>query len=763
MSSGVGMARRNATFRGLAIFAAVWQGLWLIGDATLRRIVAANPFDPAVVVLALSMIAWLMLWPSLFGPTRNFRRLRVFQVLAMAFVVVSGLMLLGEISAVGDDGWFVGASVINLGAGLAGLYLSRRTGIIVVLSIVAVEILVVLVVHVGGGDEWPLEVDLIYPFYALALGLASVAARHALMVSAEVQDNFQRQLLRQQMAQESNELTNASVTSAETRLHETVLNTLTAIVRGGLGEDPVTRNRLRERARESADVLRSIAQGSAVAAQWSGDLRVDLAGAVVDLDTSGVNVHLDGVLDEDMLEGLVDSATFVTVGTAVREALINVLKHSGGTKVQVVGDITRAADGIWWRVRVSDDGRGLGKSAPGFGLRSVITNGIEGVGGRVRLKSGKGTAITLEIPVSAVPATASGAFIGAFRAIALPVVTAFTAFTVYTIGATWQYVNSAVFNALTVAVFLGLVAVLVMAVYRDGRGLMPWWASVVVLLGVPAMTYLERSVAAAPNPSGDWTSEAGSALLFVVVATGPLWVAPAAALSWFVAQELAWIELTQPGMFVIIVATLMGWQLRRGQTRALVMDTEASEQRAALAASQLRLAHANSRYQDVDASGLIALLDSVAEGTADPCDDQVRDICLREERMIRSVLRLQPDEIRVHRDLVTLAIEARDRGVDLGISVVDGIPADAPLTTLAAARTLIGRARPESQARASVSRTEHGCVFRLVVNIDPRDLSQLPSPAEVLDEQQGVVSLEEACLPDSTSLTGSDAQRSAHV
>ena len=763
MSSGVGTTRRDATFRGLAIFAAVWQGLWLIGDATLRRIVVANPLDPAVVVLMLSMVAWLMLWPSLFGPTRNVRRLRVLQVMAMAFVVISGLMLLAEVSAVGADGWFVGASVVNLGAGLAGLYLSRRVGIVVVLSIVAIEVLVVLFVHVGGGDEWPLEVDFIYPFYALALGLASVAARQALIVSADVQDNVQRQLLRQQMVQESNELTNASVTTAETRLHETVLNTLTAIMRGGLADDSATRSRLRERARESADVLRSIAQGSAVAAQWSGDLRVDLAGAVVDLEASGVTVRLEGVLDEDMLEGLVDSGTFVAVGTAVREALINALKHSGGTTVQVVGDITRAADGIWWQVRVSDDGRGLGKSVPGFGLRSVITDGIEGFGGRVRLKSGKGTTVTVKIPVSAVPATASGAFSVVLRAIALPVLTAFTAFTLYTIGATWQYVNSAVMNALTTVVFLGLVAVVVLAVFRDGRGLMPWWGSVAVLLGVPVMTYLEAAVAAAPNPSGDWTSEAGSALLFVVVATGPLWVAPAAAVSWFIAQELAWIELTQPGMFVIIVAALLGWQLRRGQARALVLDTEASEQRAALAASQVRLAHARSRYQDVDASGLIALLDAVADGAADPRDDHVRDICLREERMIRSVLRLQPEEIRVHRDLVTLAVDARDRGVDLGISVVDGIPADAPLATLAAARTLIGRARPESQARASVSRTEHGCLFRLVVNIDTRDLSQLPSPAEVLDDEQGVVSLEETCLPDSTSLTGLDTQRSADV
>lgn len=766
------MTRREATFRGLAIFAAVWQGLWLIGDATLRRIVASNPLDPAVLALGLSMVAWLLLWPSLFGPTRDFRRLHVFQVLAMTFVVISGLMLLSELSAVGDDGWFVGASVVNLGAGLAGLYLSRRMGVTVVLSIVVLEVLVVVFVHARGGDQWPLHVDLIYPFYALALGLASVAARHALMVTAEGQDDVERRLLRQQEAQASNELTNAVVTSAETRLHETVLNTLTAIVRGGLADDPTTRTRLRERARESADVLRSIAQGSDMAVRWSGDLRVDLAGSIVDLEASGIEVQLDGVLDQDMLEGLVDSATFAAVGTAAREALINALRHSQSSKVQIVGDIRRSADGIWWRIRVRDDGRGFLKTQFGFGLRSVITEGIRGCGGRVTVKSTKGTIVTMQVPVTAVPTASSASFGGVLPAIALPVVTAFTAFTVYTIGATWQYGNSAVMNALTTAVFLGLVAIVLVAVRLGGRALMPWWGSVAVLLGIPVMTYLERFVAAVPNPSGDWSSEAGSALLFVVVATGSLWVAPAAAVSWFIAQELAWIELTQPGMFVIIVAALLGWQLRRGQARAQVMDAEASEQLAALAASQTKLAHARSRYRDVDASGLIALLDAVADGTVDPHDDDVRATCLREERMIRSVLRLQPEEVRVHRDLVTLAVDARDRGVDLTISVVDGIPRDAVLSTLEVARSLIHRARPESQARASVSRTDQGCVFRLVVHIDELDLTYLPAPAEVLDEEQGLVSIEETCLPlgatpsddqASTFLHGVTTQGSAHV
>lgn len=761
------MTRREATFRGLAIFAAVWQGLWLVGDATLRRIVSVNPADPAIVALLVSMLAWLMLWPSLFGPLQNPQRLYVFQVISMAFVVIGGLMLLVELSAVGEDGWFVGASVVNLGAGLAGLYLNRRIGITVVLAIVMVEVLVEVFVHASGGDEWPLEVDLVYPFYALALGLASVAARHALMVSAVRQDSVERQLLRQQRARATNESTSATVISAETRLHETVLNTLTAIVRGGLPDDPATARRLAERARESADVLRSIAAGTDVATRWEGDLRVDLVGTIVDLEASGIAVQFEGVLDRDALERLVDSVTFVAVGTAVREALINSLRHSRASKVQVIGDIRRTVDGIWWRVRVSDDGRGFRGSEPGFGIRSVIQDGIRGCGGRVLIKSARGTVVTMEIPVAALPNVVDTDSGGALRAIAVPVVAAFTAFTLYTIGVTWQYVGSALVNALTAAVFLGLVAVVVFAVRPDRYELMPWWAATAILIGVPVMTNLERLVAAQPNPTGDWSSEAGSALLFVVVATGPLWVAPAAAVSWFIAQELALVELTQPGMFVIVVAALLGWQLRRGRSRAQVMGAEVSEERLALAASQEQLAQAGSRYRDVDTSGLIALLDDLAAGRLDPADDAVRSTCQREERMIRSVLQLHPERVHVHRDLVALASTARDRDVDLSISLVEDIPGTAQLTTLEAARELIQRARSGSHARASITRTDHGCVFRLVVHIESPGLVDLPAASEVVDEMEGLVALEEPCgspgnVPPALQ-SGADAQRSTHV
>lgn len=763
------MSRVAAITRGLAIFAAAWQLLWLVGDAGVRRIAAEDPGSPAVVLLAVSLLIWLLLWPAMFGRWRSPRRLHVLQVASMAFVLAAGFLLIVDATAVGTGGWFIGASILNLGTGLAGLYLERRTGLLVVIGVVIAEVVVVTAVHSRHTDAWPIAIDLVYPFYALALGLASVAARHALVGTARRQDASAQRLVEQQRARAEHESTDAAVIAAETRLHETVLNTLTAIVRGGLADDDATRERIRERAAESADVLRAITDGSEIAARWDGDLHTDLAGTIADVRSGGVHVELTGVLTRDDLGVPVEPAIFAAMGSAVREALINVARHAQASNVQVRGSVRMSRGRSWWRVEVSDDGRGFDATQRGYGLRSIIDDGVNALGGRVAIVSGNGTDVTIEVPLSDGTVTDPAAGDGPLRAIALPVVSAFTAFTLYTIGATWQYSTSPLVSALTTAVFLALVVIVVIAAGDGTHGrsaVMPSWAVIALVVGVPIMTNLERWTQAAPNPTGDWTSEAGSVLLFVTVATGPWWAFPAAAVSWFVAQELHLIELTQPGMFVIVVGALLGWQLRRATSRTRDIDVEVQNERAALVQSQQRLAAVHRRYQDVDTSGLVTLLESVADGSVDPRQEQVKTICLREERMIRSVMKLHPESVAVHRDLVLLAATARDTGIDLSITAIDDIPDDIHLTCRTDAVALLLAAGDGSQARASVSRDQRGYVFRLVVQVAPGARPSLPASVEILDESEGLVALEERCHESgaggAASLIPLDAQRSRH-
>lgn len=738
------MTRVESTIRGLLVFGAAWQLLWLLGDSSLRRALVAAPADPASVLIFGAIAAWLVVVVSLYGPRRSMRRAARALTVAMALAAVGGLVLL-VYSTSGLDGWFVGASVVNLAAGLAGLVLTRRSGFVVVALIVVVETCVVVAVHFGSDQTRPLAVELIYPLYALALGMASIGARSALIESARRQDRSTNALARQQAALARSEGEDASVSAAETRLHETVLNTLTAIVRGGFGEDPDTRLRLRQRAAESAEVLRLISDGSDISARWTGDLRIDLAGAIVDLENVGMAVELRGVLDLGDERVSVAATNMAAVGSAVREALINVLRHSEATTVIVHGAVKRSRGAHVWRVQVKDNGRGINPRVSGFGIQSIIGDGIASIGGRAdvgRRRSG-GTQVTIDVPLGASITDLIEDPVSPVRAVGAPVVFAFSAFTIFSIGATWTYVTHPVPNAVAATIFLGVSGLLTFVAMSGRYFRTPWWVALIVWVAVPVMTEMESRASAVANPTGDWSSEIGSAFLFIIVATGPWWAGIGALVSWLIAQELRPIELLQPGTIVIVVAMVMSWQLRRSERVEQEAEAEASEERIALAESQRNLADARRRYADVDNEGVIALLESVAGDELDPTDPAVRETCLREERLIRSVLRLHPERIMLHRDLVRLAVVARDVGVDLSVGATDQVPQSATLTVIHDAEALLRAAESESQARVTLSCEKTECVFRLVVAVSPERLDHIPAGTDVLDRVEGVVVLEE--------------------
>ena len=106
----------------------------------------------------------------------------------MAALAASGLILTAN-SVTGADGWLVGASIVNLASGLAGLILARRVAVIVIAAMVTVDAVLVSVVVVAGqaGQAWSLA--MVYPLYALTLGLACAAARNGLLRSAMDRDD----------------------------------------------------------------------------------------------------------------------------------------------------------------------------------------------------------------------------------------------------------------------------------------------------------------------------------------------------------------------------------------------------------------------------------------------------------------------------------------------------------------------------------------------------------------------------------------------
>jgi len=162
-----------------------------------------------------------------------------------------------------------------------------------------------------------------------------------------------------------------------------------------------------------------------------------------------------------------------------------------------------------------------------------------------------------------------------------------------------------------------------------------------------------------------------------------------------------------------------------------------------LAQSQVKLANARQRYADVDTSALIGVLDQIAAADVDPSDPTVVNLCVREERLIRSVLRLHPEFIRMHGDLIALASRARDLGVELSIAASVDVPGDRNLAARDRALQLLSLAQAGSSARVMVSSHSGECVFRLVVEVPSERIESAAAMGEVLDEDAGMVVIEE--------------------
>ena len=757
----------TATVRGLVVFGAVWQALWFAGDPALRGTVTAGVRDLASLLIAASIIAWLATLVALFGPRRSLVVAQRIQIAAMAALAASGLILTAN-SVTGADGWLVGASIVNLASGLAGLILARRVAVIVIATMVTVDAVLVSVVVVAGqaGQAWSLA--MVYPLYALTLGLACTAARNGLVRSAMERDDSAAELRNQHRARATSEFADASIASAETRLHETVLNTLTAIERGGFGSDADTQNRLRERAEESAEVLTLLSEGSMAGPSWTGDLRVDLAGAIVDLEATGVQVHLVGDLSRDVAAGEIDDATYGALASAVRESLINAHRHAHSTTVTVEGRVLQESRQDRWSVRVDDDGCGLRGSPAGFGVINIIGEGVESAGGRSTVGSNPrgGTRVTLDVPITASASARLAKSMSPLRAVGVPMVSAFTLFTAYSALVTWNFAQRPDVNLLALALFLSTAAVLLLASRERRFVWMPSWACVAALVLVPAMMLVEVQAQAVRNPVGDWTSEVGAVFLFVVVATGPRWTGPLAIIAWLIGQEGQLVELAKPGTFVIVIAMVMGWGLRRTYRQTQSDRQEAGVERAALAVSRDKVANAQQRYADVDTDALSEMLRGIARGDIDPEDDDVRRTCARYERMLRSVMRLRPESSMIERDLLRLVAVAHDRDIDLNVVVADTVSARDGLDTFDDVRRLLDVAVPGSSARATISHDSQEFVFRFVGHVDPTQAARVCDHCEVMDEEQGLVSIEErwhepAGGPSERSAVSVDEQLSA--
>ncbi len=183
-------------------------------------------------------------------------------------------------------------------------------------------------------------------------------------------------------------------------MHDTVLSHLAAVADSQVDTlDPA----LRKSIREDVDLLAGeewLTVQSDVEAEHArtGWQKSGLAVAIQEARLLGVDVTTTGDL---AAVGRLDREKSVALGLAVKQCLVNVLKHSGVRQAEVAVYRSEAAVSVM----VVDEGCGFDEATTGadrLGLRASVRKRIELVGGAVNVWSapGRGTSIMISVPVS---------------------------------------------------------------------------------------------------------------------------------------------------------------------------------------------------------------------------------------------------------------------------------------------------------------------------------------------------------------------------
>ncbi len=192
----------------------------------------------------------------------------------------------------------------------------------------------------------------------------------------------------------------------ERLLHDTVLNTLTAIGRASGTDAGQLVGRCRRDVALLQYALSDPGDPAKVADRPFGGLLIGIEAAAIEMRARGLEVYV-GVADHSPDPAApVPGQVAVAMAYAVREALVNVATHAGTGQawVDVALAGPPAAGGV--RVTIRDAGVGFDPSAVDrarLGLRRSITERVADLGGRasVRSQPGQGTVVNLYWPASA--------------------------------------------------------------------------------------------------------------------------------------------------------------------------------------------------------------------------------------------------------------------------------------------------------------------------------------------------------------------------
>jgi len=512
-------------------------------------------------------------------------------------------------------------------------------------------------------------------------------------------------------------------------LHDTAINTLSAIASGGGAISDL--DLVRELCARDVETLEVLIAGSTIEAELDLERIVDL---------SALAVRREGLEDDDLARvvSLLPAQVTRALGGAVHEALLNVAKHAGTSEVTL---LVADEDGELV-VAVTDRGIGFdGRTVPGRGLAEsvVARSAAVGIDVTVTTAPGAGTQVRFGYPlrprkgVPEVHSTPHGHedFIETVATIRDRASWFWTAATVF-VGVVIEFTNRFgslkwTYGMLAVVTGVGVLA------WRDvrRRGTLSPAVATVVGAGAPVAFLLAlagvgfghdeailwQAIGASP-PLVILLVHARTKVPLALAVIGVLLAAVMATVG--VAQDAPQVAAVIPIGAVVALSVLAGGHLF-SRTIEQVAGRAAAEQRA-VAAARLEsaaleaAATARDRWRHAGLQRCASLLRRLATGSVDPTNPATRAECAEEESYLRQVILLDPELFRMGHWLARGLAQARVREARLVVRTGDRDVEDdetaAELGDLLS--EVVGSAPRGSEITVSLFATRDGLRFGLV-------------------------------------------------
>lgn len=703
--------------RGLVIFAVLWQVAWSATEIVPR---ALDIGGAAIIVSCATAVTWLFLVSTLWGPRwwRRFMSLAI--VLDLATLAIAAVTL--SVVPVEAGTWPIGTIAAVRAAVFATIVLTTGPGLVIAatISVASVVTLIAGPASVGFDDA------ILQTLYAVALSLGAAALTRGMRRLAARTDEAHRRLADEHTSSLVRADVERSTVGHERRLHDQVLNSLAAIGRGALSDTAS----IRERCRESATSLRLLVAESPLT---RSDTHQVVHEALTTLP-AGWTVHRH--YDQEQF-ALVPDDVSAAFAAATAEAIRNAARHSGGSVLTV----STRQDGPTHIVQIDDDGHGLTDDAvAGLGMARSIRGAMVGCGGSATWRTSPRGGVRVELRWT--PSSEAGGdsvvtlaadAMRVLPAIGPPFLLAFLGYGVLVVAAGWPYYPQPQWAGLWLAIAVAA-APFAGAVPRVARwvGLTggPSWSWRVVVgmaissLAAFAVVRLEvLAVAGAEMPVWvTWSSEVAVGLLFMTVLLGPPWTLAPVLVVWVLAQGGGLAELIQPGAVMLMIAAVFAWSMRRrardyAQTNAQLLNERARNEAAALDEQRRR-----QRFDSL-ATYTAVLLDGISDGSLDPHDVDVRQRCLLEERVARSLVRVDREEGAIESLLHDVVVRGRERGVFVDADVLGAGSAPWGIPRLDTVRAevidmLSTRLPPGALVRFTAGWEDDRVVVRLLAELD---------------------------------------------